>query len=102
MWSAFWAVFWFLIEYWFITAWVLAVVGTWVVFGRKMALVVATAGVGHVLYTMGRKAGEDRYLRKANRDADKAIERARKVRADADKHNADPQRLRESDGWRRD
>ena len=54
-----WNIFWFLIEYWFITAWVLAVVGTWVFFGKKLALVVATAGVGHILYTMGRKHEKD-------------------------------------------
>lgn len=48
-----------------------------------------------------RKGWQDREQKEVQ-NADKAVKRAGDARADANRVNADPKRLRESDGWRRD
>ncbi len=96
--------------------WIIAVIPWWVwaivaivvlgalhrLVGWKGIIAGALAFGALFAFKRGQAIGENRVLRKANKDADKAIERARKVRADADARNAEPERLRQSDGFRRD
>lgn len=70
--------------------------------GPKAALAVLTAGAIAFAYRRGERVGAVRQIEKDKADADRAVERARAARTDADRRNADPQRLRDDDGFRRD
>jgi len=71
-------------------------------FGWKasVAALIAVATLGAV--NRGQQQGWEARLKKDNRDADKAIERARAARADADRRNANAGELRKPDKYRRD
>jgi len=66
--------------------------------------VIAVAGValGAILSLRGFQKGWAAKVKKDIKDADKVIAKANKARADADAHNADPGKLHESDGFKRD
>lgn len=65
----------------------------------------AAIGAVMVLLLHGRRQRQQGWQdaqKQGKRDADTAIERARDARADAGRRDADPDRLRSDDGWRRD
>lgn len=70
--------------------------------GWKGIVAGASALLAVLLHKRGQSVGESRILKKANRDADKAIKRANEVRARSNANNADPERMRDNDGYRRD
>jgi hypothetical protein len=72
------------------------------VFGWKQSLVAAAAFGTFLLYTFGVKQGAEAKTRKDIRDAQKTIDKARAARAAADRHAADPDRVFDDDGHRRD
>lgn len=55
-----------------------------------------------LLFREGRKDGRQSQVTKDRADADRAIQKADDARADAAVRDADPERLRQSDGFRRD
>lgn len=95
---------------WFGGDWLLALIaaGTataavfaWRVFGLRGALSALAAGAALFAYHSGDRRGAARQIQKDKADADRAVERARRARADANRRNADPGRLRDDDGFKR-
>ncbi|MFG1383257.1 hypothetical protein [Xanthobacter versatilis] len=75
-------------------------------FGWATALKIMTA-VGAVFAALAygrreRQAGWEDAHAKGERDAQGALDQAGRARADADRRNAEPGRLRDNDGYRRD
>jgi hypothetical protein len=97
-----WEIFWFLVHHWYAVLWGIGVFIVWLRFGWRWAVIVASLGAASIFFQKGYEAGTDAVLRKANKDADKAIERARKVRDRANADNSDPNQVRKDDGYRRD
>lgn len=54
------------------------------------------------VYRRGRRHGAALEAEKEQANADRNVERAQRARADADRRSADPDRLRDDDGFRRD
>lgn len=69
--------------------------------GLKGALAVLAAGAVAVAYRRGERRGAARQIQKDKSNADRAVQRANEARADADRRNADPRRLRDDDGFKR-
>lgn len=69
--------------------------------GPKSALAVLAAGAIAIAHRRGERRGAARQIQKDKANADRAVERAQQARADADRRNADPQRLRDDDGFKR-
>ncbi|MCA3700804.1 MAG: hypothetical protein IOB84_13610 [Brevundimonas sp.] len=81
---------------------VAVVVGVWRLLGVRAA-VVAGAVLGLIgLYREGRKGGRETLTEKAEDNARDAVREGAAARVDAELRDADPERLRESDGFRRD
>lgn len=72
------------------------------IWGLKAALAAATAALLATTYRRGQQTGWRDRQRKEENDAERSINRAGAARLDADKRNADPGRLRDNDGFRRD
>lgn len=72
------------------------------VFGWKQSLVAAASLGAALLYIFGVKQGAAAKTKKDIRDAQKIIDKARAARAAADRRNADPDRVFDDDGHRRD
>lgn len=89
---------------------VLALIGGWFLAARFLGVkaanqIVAAAGsfFAALLYVRrARQRGWDDAHEQGKKDADAAIDRARSARLDAVRRDADPERLREDDGFRRD
>lgn len=71
-------------------------------FGLKPALAALAAGALLFARRSGERAGANRQAAREQANADRAVDQASRARADADRRNADPQRLRDDDGFRRD
>lgn len=71
-------------------------------FGLKGALGVLLVGALLFARRSGEKAGASIQIAKDKANADRAVQRAKEARADADRRNADVGRLRDDDGFRRD
>lgn len=71
-------------------------------FGLKGALAAFSAGAALFAFRSGERRGASRQAAKEKADADRSVDRAQRARADADRRNADPKRLRDDDGFRRD
>ncbi|MFG1247600.1 hypothetical protein [Xanthobacter flavus] len=69
--------------------------------GLKGALAVLAAGAVAIAYRRGERRGAARQILKDKANADRAVQRANEARADADRRNADPRRLRDDDGFKR-
>ncbi|MCL8385851.1 hypothetical protein [Xanthobacter aminoxidans] len=69
--------------------------------GLKGALAVLAAGAVAIAYRRGERSGAARQIQKDKANADRAVQRANEARADADRRNADPRRLRDDDGFKR-
>lgn len=72
------------------------------VFGWRQTLAAAAAAGAFLLYAFGARQGRDAQIQKDIKDAQKAIDKARAARAAADRRNADPDRVFDNDGHRRD
>lgn len=70
-------------------------------FGLKAALGVLVVGALLFARRSGEKAGASIQIQKDKANADRAVQRANEARADADRRNSDPQRLRDDDGFKR-
>lgn len=77
-------------------------VAVWRTFGLKPALAALAAGALIFARRSGERAGAATQAAKEKADADRNVQRASAARADADRRNADPGRLRDDDGFRRD
>jgi len=96
--------------------WVLAIPGLaaavfifWFVhkrWGWKPALAAAgaviTASLLKLIYRKGQQQGRSETLERLEEETDNAVKTADEVRARMHRDNADPERLRDNDGWRRD
>lgn len=71
-------------------------------FGLRAAASAAVAVFLFILNARARQAGWEAREEKGRKDAEKAVKESENARRDADLRNADPERLRESDGYRRD
>ena len=69
--------------------------------GLKGALAVLAAGATAIAYRRGERRGAAGQIQKDKANADRAVQRANEARADADRRNADPRRLRDDDGFKR-
>lgn len=71
-------------------------------FGWKatVAAIIAVATLG--LVNRGQQQGWEARIKKDNEDAQRAIDKARAARRDADLRNADPGELRKQDRYKRD
>lgn len=74
----------------------------WRMVGLKPALGALAAGALLIARRSGEKAGASIQIAKDKANADRAVDRAQRTRADADRRSADPHRLRDDDGFRRD
>ncbi len=89
---------------------VLVLIGGWFLAARFLGAsaanqIIAAAGsmFAALLYARrARQRGWEDAHEQGKKDAEQAIERARSARADAARRDADPERLREDDGFRRD
>ncbi len=70
-------------------------------FGLKAALGVLVVGALLFARRSGEKAGASIQIQKDKANADRAVQRANEARADADRRNSDPDRLRDDDGFKR-
>lgn len=70
-------------------------------FGPKAALGVLVVGALLFARRSGEKAGASIQIQKDKANADRAVQRANEARADADRRNSDPDRLRDDDGFKR-
>jgi hypothetical protein len=70
-------------------------------FGLKAALGVLVVGALLFARRSGEKAGASIQIQKDKANADRAVQRANDARADADRRNSDPSRLRDDDGFKR-
>lgn len=71
--------------------------------GGLKGLVAFGALVGAaLLYRDGRQTGKADSQAEGRRDAQRTVSTAERARVDADRRNADPERLRDDDGFRRD
>lgn len=70
-------------------------------FGLKAALGVLVVGALLFARRSGEKAGASIQIQKDKANADRAVQRANEARADADRRNSDPNRLRDDDGFKR-
>lgn len=70
--------------------------------GWKAVLSFGVLIVATLLYRDGRKTGRDDSQAEGRRDADRTVRRAEEARIDAQRRDADPDRLRDDDGFRRD
>lgn len=70
-------------------------------FGLKAALGVLLVGALLFARRSGEKAGASIQIAKDKANADRAVQRANDARADADRRNSDPSRLRDDDGFKR-
>ncbi|MGR7993806.1 hypothetical protein [Xanthobacter sp. ZOL 2024] len=77
-------------------------VAVWRTFGLKPALAALAAGALVFARRSGERTGAATQAAKEKADADRNVQRASAARADADRRNADPGRLRNDDGFRRD
>lgn len=68
---------------------------------RYLLPVAALLGAGALL-SRSRQAGWKDKAKRDMREADKLIDKSRETRKQAEKDNADPKRLRDDDGFRRD
>lgn len=96
--------------------WLIEHVPFWVLFLGGVALTLAAwrllgiRGAGAalafiatvLLWRDGRKDGRQSQITKERRDADQVVRQADAARVDAAVRDADPERLREDDGFRRD
>lgn len=99
LWNA--AFLWVPLWLWVLLA-VAAALAVYRIFGWKQTLA-ALVGIGaFLLYALGTRQGRDAQIRKDIKDAQKAIDKARAARAAADRRNADPDRVLDDDGYRRD
>ena len=86
---------------------VVALCAAAVVYLRNVKLAVALGAVGAiaVAFLFGRRGGQKDVREDVRRETENAIERnverAEEARVESDRRNADPDRLRESDGFRR-
>lgn len=71
------------------------------IFGLKAALGVLVVGALLFARRSGEKAGASIQIQKDKANADRAVQRANEARADADRRNSDPDRLRDDDGFKR-
>jgi ABC-type protease/lipase transport system fused ATPase/permease subunit len=71
-------------------------------FGLRAAASAAVAVFVFILNARARQTGWKAREEKGRKDAEKAVKESENARRDADLRNADPERLRESDGYRRD
>lgn len=74
----------------------------WRLLGPNAALGVLGAGLLVMVDRVGFRRGAAHQSEKEKADAERAIERAQRARADADSRDADAGRLRDDDGFRRD
>jgi len=70
-------------------------------FGLKAALGVLVVGALLFARRSGENAGASIQIQKDKANADRAVQRANEARADADRRNSDPDRLRDDDGFKR-
>lgn len=74
----------------------------WAKLGLKAALAWAGAAILLAVHHLGVRKGAAQQAAKEKANADRAVDRAQRARADADRRNADTSRLRDDDGFRRD
>lgn len=79
-----------------------AAVLAWRMLGWRAGLSVLTAGLTLFAFRAGERRGASSQIAKEKADANRAVDRAQRARADADRRSADPHRLRDDDGFRRD
>lgn len=70
--------------------------------GLRAAIVMAITTALIIMTSRARKDGWQAREEKGRQDADKAIIEAEAARRESDRRSADPERLRQSDGFRRD
>lgn len=78
------------------------VVLSWRLLGIRGAMGAFTFLAAVLLFREGRKDGRQAQIKKDRTDADRAVRKADAARVDAAVRDADPDRLRASDGFRRD
>lgn len=74
----------------------------WARIGLKAALVWLAGAAALAIHHLGVRKGAALQAEKEKADADRAVQRAQRARSDADRRNAEPGRLRDDDGFRRD
>ena len=78
------------------------IIAAWRYLGFRGAIGAAVVVVSALLYRGGRKEGRAAQQNKEQDHAETAIKRADQARVIADRVDADPERLRDDDGFRRD
>lgn len=89
---------------WWLTA-IIAAAATffiWRYLGLRVAIGAAISMLLFVIYQRGSQRGWEAREQKGKEEAHDAIKKAGNARRDSDLDNARPDRLRESDGYRRD
>ena len=74
----------------------------WRYLGLRVAIGAAVSMLLYVIHHRGRQQGWEAREQKGKEESYEAVKEANEARRDADLRNADPERLRESDGYRRD
>jgi parvulin-like peptidyl-prolyl isomerase len=80
----------------------IALIAAFRLFGLKGLGIALAALATAALYLLGRRDGRDRIIEKERADVGRAERQADQARVDARVRDADPERLRQSDGFRRD
>ncbi len=70
--------------------------------GRSAAITAAVAAAAALLYSLGHKRAKEAAKTEELKDAIEVHTTGAEARATAERRDADPERLRESDGFRRD
>ena len=105
------AVFAGIVAGWFGNDWGLALIAAtgvgaavlaWRLIGWQAGASVIVAAAALFAFRAGERRGATVQAAKEKADADRAVDRAQRARADADRRNADVGRLRDDDGFRRD
>ena len=79
-----------------------ALIAAFRLFGLKGLAAGLAALATTALYLLGRRDGRDRIIEKERADVGRAEQQADQARVDARRRDADPERLRQDDGFRRD
>lgn len=86
----------------FFAVFIAGIVAVWRFFGLRVALAVGVIAIIIFANISGHKDGWKQREDKGRADAVKALRKANNARADSDRVNAQPDRLRGQDGFRRD
>ncbi len=77
----------------------------WVYLGRKAGMIAVCVCVVFLAFTIGRGGGKKDVIEEVERQTNEAVkegvEKADVARTDSQRRNADPERVRDTDGWKR-